>query len=342
LLIAAAISYIAVIYAKRWALAHAIMDVPNARSSHSQPMPRAGGIGVVLTFSAALITISVIDGGQPVSARALLGGGLAVAIVGLVDDLRHLPPWIRLSVHLLAASAIVLAGIRVDTISLPSFGSLSLGFLGAVLSVIWIVAVTNIYNFMDGIDGLAAGVAVLGAAGLAIIGAIRGDLALALLACALAGSALGFLAHNFPPASVFMGDVGSGFLGFVLAGLTLLAGTRSPTSLPAVAVGLVIAPFLLDGTLTLVRRVATGERWYEAHRSHYYQRLVILGYSHRSVSLLYYGLTILAVLGTVAYVILQELTGLLLMVASIAPFFILMIAVPRWESRSAGPKPSHS
>ncbi|HEX3246936.1 MAG TPA: glycosyltransferase family 4 protein [Chloroflexota bacterium] len=339
---AAAISYIAVIYAKRWALAHDIMDVPNARSSHSQPMPRAGGIGIVLTFSAALITISVIEGGGAVPARALLGGGLAVAIVGLVDDLRHLPPWIRFSVHLLAASAVVLLGVRIDTISLPPFGSLSLGFLGAVLSVIWIVAVTNIYNFMDGIDGIAAGVAVLGGAGLAIIGAIRGELALVLLACALAGSALGFLAHNFPPASVFMGDVGSGFLGFVLAGLTLLAGSGSPTSFPDVAAGLVIAPFLLDGTLTLARRVARRERWYEAHRSHYYQRLVILGYSHRSVSLLYYGLTILAVLGAVAYVIFPELSGLLLMVAGIAPFFTLLIAVPRWESRSAGPRPSHS
>jgi glycosyltransferase WbpL len=339
---AAAISYIAVIYAKRWALAHQIMDIPNARSSHSRPMPRAGGIGIVATSYTLVLIVAAIHGALGTPTLAVLAGGLAVAIVGLADDLRNLPAWIRFSVHVLAASAIVFLGVRVDTISLLPVGSLSLGFLGAILSVVWIVAVTNIYNFMDGIDGLAAGVAVLAGVGLATMGAIRGDPAILLLSCTLAGSALGFLAHNFPPASVFMGDVGSGFLGFVLAALILLAGSTSSDGGSAIPAGLVIAPFLLDGTLTLVRRVIQGERWYEAHRSHYYQRLVILGYSHRAVSLLYYGLTMLAVLGAIAYVVFPGLTGLLLMLASIAPFFILLIAVPRWESRPAGPAQSRS
>jgi hypothetical protein len=103
----------------------------------------------------------------------------------------------------------------------------------------------------------------------------------------------------------------------------------------------VIAPFLLDATLTLTRRVARGERWYEAHRSHYYQRLVILGYSHRAVSLLYYGLTLLAILGAVAYALMPGPTGTTLLIASAAPFLVLLVAVPRWESRRAGPAPSH-
>src|SRR5215213_4226898 len=221
----------AVALAKRWALAHQIMDVPNARSSHTQPMPRAGGIGMVVTFCvdflvAAFITTALQKKVGP-GAWAVVGGGIAVAIVGLIDDFRHLPARARFGVHLLAAIVAVAAGARIESITLPFAGNTSLEIFGAALSVLWIVAVTNIYNFMDGIDGIAAGVAVISSLGLAILGLLGGDSLLVMLACALAGSALGFLAHNFPPASVFMGDVGSGFLGFLLAGLALLAGSTS-------------------------------------------------------------------------------------------------------------------
>ncbi|MFN0073157.1 MAG: glycosyltransferase family 4 protein [Chloroflexota bacterium] len=338
---AAALSYIAVAYAKRWALAHQIMDIPNARSSHSRPMPRAGGIGMVATWCAGFVAAWVIQGELAISALALLGGGVVVAAIGLLDDLHGLTARTRLTVHLLAAVALVAAGARIDTLSVPPLGSVALGPLGAVISVVWIVAVTNIYNFMDGIDGIAAGVAVLTGIGLALLGVLGGEVVPMLFACVVAGSAAGFLVHNYPPASVFMGDVGSGFLGFVLAGLTLMS-TSSGGGVSILAGACVLAPFLLDGTLTLLRRALRGERWYEAHRSHYYQRLVILGYSHRAVSLLYYGLTVFAVLGALGYVALPGPSGLLLLLSGIAPFFVLPIVVPKWEARIAGRSPSPS
>jgi UDP-N-acetylmuramyl pentapeptide phosphotransferase/UDP-N-acetylglucosamine-1-phosphate transferase len=299
-------------------------------------MPRAGGIGMVVTFCVAAITIASMSGATWSSSLVVIGGAAAVAAVGLVDDLRPLPARARFGVHVVAAIAAVVAGARLDSIA-----GFSIGPGGAALSVLWIVAVTNIYNFMDGIDGIAAGVAVLAGIGVAVLSWLHSDPALVLFSCALAGSALGFLAHNFPPASVFMGDVGSGFLGYVLAVLVLLLGASAQTD-AAIPAAFVLAPFLLDGTLTLARRVARGERWYEAHRSHYYQRLVILGCSHRAVSLVYYGLTLLAIIGAITYALMPGAVGAGLLIASAAPFAVLLIAVPRWESRRAGPAPSHS
>jgi UDP-N-acetylmuramyl pentapeptide phosphotransferase/UDP-N-acetylglucosamine-1-phosphate transferase len=337
LVCAAVVSYIAVAIAKRWAVANQIMDVPNARSSHTRPMPRAGGVGIVLTFVVAFITTVTLVAATWSSVWLLIGGAVAVAAVGFIDDLRRLPARVRFVVHVVAAIAAVAAGARVDFL-----GNVSLGWVGPALSVVWIVAVTNIYNFMDGIDGIAAGVAVLAGIGLAGLSGIQGDLLLVLLSCGLTGAALGFLAHNFPPASVFMGDVGSGFIGYVLGALVLLLGSRAVDGGAIISGAFVLAPFLLDGTLTLLRRVARGERWYEAHRSHYYQRLIILGYSHRAVSLVYYGMTVLAVLGAIAYARFGGATGTALLIASVTPFLVLIFAVPRWESRPAGHAPSHS
>jgi Fuc2NAc and GlcNAc transferase len=317
-------------------MANQIMDIPNARSSHSRPMPRAGGVGIVVTFCVAALAIaSISDIGWP-PILVILASAMGVAAVGLVDDLRGLPARVRLAAHVLAAIAAVMAGARIDLVA-----GFSLGLAGPALSVLWIVAVTNIYNFMDGIDGLAAGVAVLAGIGLAVLGSLHGDLLLVLVSSALAGSALGFLVHNFPPASVFMGDVGSGFIGFLLAVLALLIGSSSPQGNATIPASFVLAPFLLDATLTLARRVARGERWYEAHRSHYYQRLVILGYSHRVVSLLYYGLTVIVIVGSIAYVLEPGAWGEALLLVSLAPLFVLLIAVPRLESRAAHPRASH-
>lgn len=331
---AAALSFLAVAYARRWALSHGIMDIPNARSSHSQPMPRAGGIGIVATFIVAFGVAAALNGGVSRAAWAVLGGGVAVATVGLVDDLRRLPASIRFGVHLAAACAAVIAGARVETLVVEPLGYLPLEQVGVVLSVLWLVAVTNIYNFMDGIDGIAAGVAVLAGAGMALLAAVRGDGTTMLLACAISGCALGFLGHNFPPARVFMGDVGSGFLGFVLAGIPLINAGTGPGTTPPVAACALLAPFLMDGTFTLIRRILAGERWYEAHRSHYYQRLVILGYPHRTVTLGYYALTLLVGLGALAYTLSPTLPGLVALILSGAAFLALPLMVSRMEARA--------
>jgi UDP-N-acetylmuramyl pentapeptide phosphotransferase/UDP-N-acetylglucosamine-1-phosphate transferase len=223
-------------------------------------------------------------------AFAILGGTVAIAVLGLVDDLRPLPARWRFGVQLAAAIAVVgVAGPRVSEawtlVPLPE-AALAVG------SVLWIVWVTNLYNFMDGIDGLAGGQAVIAAIGIAeAAGAATLPGALAL---ALGAAALGFLTLNFPPASIFMGDVGSTAMGFFLASVPFLP---SSSAIPVEVVAVALALFVLDATTTLVRRLAKGERFYQAHRSHWYQRPLACGVSHRAITLVAYaGMAITAAL----------------------------------------------
>jgi Fuc2NAc and GlcNAc transferase len=214
------------------------------------------------------------------AAAALLAGGLVLAAVGLLDDRLGLSPAVRLAFHVAAAVGFVSASGALDRSPLPPPLDVPLGPLGGVASVLWIVAVVNFYNFMDGIDGLAGLQAVVTGAGIALAGF---DPFASLLAAALAGAAGGFLPYNWSPATLFLGDVGSGALGFVLAALPFLAAPGSrPSALAFVALSLGV--FLADATFTLFRRMARGERLHQAHREHLYQRLVSTGWSHARAS----------------------------------------------------------
>ena len=200
---------------------------------------------------------------------------------------------LRITVHLAAAVALVTAGGVATRLTMTAEVALPLERLMVPFALLWVVGLTNAYNFMDGIDGLAAGQAVVTGLTMALladqVGA--GDAAVAL--AVLAGAVAGFLPFNWPAARVFMGDVGSGYLGFIFAGWAVLLELQAPT-LGAVALSAaVLSPFLFDTTATLARRIARGEQWYESHREHYYQRLVQHGWSHAAVARLY-----LAVSGT--------------------------------------------
>jgi UDP-N-acetylmuramyl pentapeptide phosphotransferase/UDP-N-acetylglucosamine-1-phosphate transferase len=201
----------------------------------------------------------------------MLGAGLVLAAVGLWDDRFGLPPLFRFGLQLAATSAVVLAAGGVDRLPLPPPVDLPLGRLGGAFAVLWIVAVVNFYNFLDGIDGLAALQAVITGGGLALA---AWDPLSPSLGLALAGSSLAFLLFNWSPATIFMGDVGSCFLGYTLAALPLLAPVDArPRAVQFVALSLWL--FLADATWTLARRVARGERWYQAHREHLYQQLAL-------------------------------------------------------------------
>jgi Fuc2NAc and GlcNAc transferase len=273
----------------RTAVRRQLLDEPNERSSHSVPTPRGGGLAFVGVFLLLLPGVVALEPGGARLALVLGAGGLAVAVVGLVDDLRDVSAPVRAAVHAVAAV------IAVAVLGLPGGGG-PLSLVAAVLLVVALVWVVNLYNFMDGIDGLAGGQAVVAAVGIALLGGAVPAVAAAALA--LAGAVMGFLVLNAPPAKIFMGDVGSGFLGFVLGVLGLQTWARADVALPVVA--LLLAPFLLDATGTLALRVLRGERWYEPHRDHVYQRLTRAGLTHRGVSLLYVVLAALLVLEAVA------------------------------------------
>lgn len=258
----------------------AILDHPNVRSSHDVPKPRLGGIGITAAFLAAA-GVLVAVGVAPRSALVVLAATGAIATLGLVDDLRSLPVRWRFSLQLAAAVAVVV----VRWADLPAAAGVVGGLLPAwilgPLFVLWIVWLTNLYNFMDGIDGLAGGQAVFAGAGVALAAFAMGSHGTAWIALALGAASIGFLRFNFPPSTIFMGDVGSTALGFFFGCLPLM-GERSPVTAGTVALALSL--FVLDATTTLLRRLARGERWYTAHRSHLYQRPVALGWKHRTIT----------------------------------------------------------
>lgn len=283
---ASAMLSLAVAYAcKVVAIRHALLDLPNDRSAHSVPKPRLGGVGVMTAFLLASIVLVAL-GVVPAGAAIPVAATCVIALLGLVDDLRPLPARVRFAIQTAAAAAVVATRYGVLPVAAgPLLGWLPSGVL-AVVAVLWIVWLTNLYNFMDGIDGLAGGQALIAGLAIAAAAGLHGAPATSALALALAGASLGFLVLNFPPASIFMGDVGSTAIGFFFGCVPLLPEAQ-PVSFDVVGVALVL--FVLDATFTLVRRVAQGQRWYEAHRSHFYQRPLAFGVAHRKITVASYG-----------------------------------------------------
>ena len=278
----------------RWAPQFGLVDRPNERSSHTRVTPRGGGIGFVLTMlllgSGGLFWR---DSATPLVWLTYLGTGLFIAAISLWDDFHSLGAGIRFLCHFAAAGLVLWQVGGFHVFDVPGLGSWQLGILGVGLSVLWIVGLTNVYNFMDGIDGIAGLQGAVAGVAWALAGAWLQAPWVVLLGALLAGSCTGFLVHNWSPAKIFMGDVGSAFLGFSFGVLPLLAvssihnsGEAPVGRLPVFAV-MVVWPFIGDGLLTFFRRVCKREKVWVAHRSHLYQRLIQCGWSHTRVTLLY-------------------------------------------------------
>lgn len=267
-----------------------LIDVPNERSSHTIPKPRGGGLAFVAAFLLGMAALLALD---TISLRlfaAVAGSGLLVAAVGWIDDRKGLPASRRALVHG-AAAVWALAWLGgVPPLDL-GFTTLAWGGIGQVVGVIGIVWLINLYNFMDGIDGLAGSeaVAVGIGAGLLLLG--RGEGALASVAGLIAAACLGFLFWNWPPARIFMGDVGSGFLGMVFAALAIASMQQQAMLLWQWMI--LLGVFVTDTTFTLLRRVARGARWHEAHRSHAFQKAAQRAGRHLPVTTGALGITIL-------------------------------------------------
>jgi UDP-N-acetylmuramyl pentapeptide phosphotransferase/UDP-N-acetylglucosamine-1-phosphate transferase len=283
------VSWVGVELFRRWSLGKDLLDVPNERSSHTAPVPRGGGLIIVLACLIGYALIALIFH-TPFSI-GYVTGALLVALVSWLDDLYSLAFWKRLIVHFAAAGILVIDLGGWEKIGLPLTAfEVGLGpIFGAALAVTWVVWLLNAYNFMDGIDGIAALQAVIAGVGWGLIGIVLGLEGMFLYASLFSAVATGFLVHNWPPARIFMGDVGSAFLGFTLAAMPFLARNEAgmdTSLLPLVAVAFVWL-FVFDTIFTLLRRILNRERIWEAHRGHIYQRMLIAGRSHRSVTLAY-------------------------------------------------------
>jgi UDP-N-acetylmuramyl pentapeptide phosphotransferase/UDP-N-acetylglucosamine-1-phosphate transferase len=255
-----------------------VLDHPNERSLHDQPMPRGGGIAIAAGIALGGTAIGVAY--HQYNYLPWLGlGASAIVLVSFLDDRFDVSPFVRLAVHFFVALLLVDHGFILSGLELPGIQWPLSAALGFALSCGFLVWWVNLYNFMDGMDGLAAGMAVIGFACFGVLGVRADHEGFAMFSFIVAAGACGFLLLNFPPARIFMGDVGSSLLGLFAAALSLWADRES--IFPLWAGILVFSPFMVDATVTLLWRVGAGERIWKAHKSHFYQRLVQLGWGHR-------------------------------------------------------------
>lgn len=309
----------------RYALRNKVLDLPNTRSSHSVPTPRGGGAAIVLAAAAGIALASFWGAADSTEALTLVSGMLSLGIAGWVDDRRGIPPQIRLAIHFAVAvgTVYVFGGLPFLRIGNDSIGLGPIGYAIGILGVVWSI---NLFNFMDGIDGLAGSQAFLIFGTIAALLFFRHDDSLATIAAILAAASAGFLVWNWPPAKIFLGDVGSGPIGYLIAGIAL--ASENEGSVPLLVFAIVYAVFICDASVTLIRRFARGARVTEAHRDHAYQRITRAWGSHRAVTSSAAGVTLLlAILGSLATLKPRLLLPSLLL--SLLVIGVLLLAVER-------------
>ena len=286
------------------------LDHPNRRSLHHAPTPRVGGIGVLAGIAIALGMVGA-------DTVPVLGPGLALlAAVSFADDVRGVRVAVRLAAHLIAAG--LLSGSIVYT---------QMGVAAALIIALGAAWMINLYNFMDGSDGLAGGMALFGFSFYGVAAWLGGNETYALLNLSIAAAAAGFLCFNFHPARVFLGDIGAVPLGYLAAALGLIGWNRDlwPLWFPL----LVFSPFIVDASVTLARRAARRERVWEAHFDHYYQRLIRMGWGHRRTALIEYALMFLCGLAAVAALSAGTATQAILVGTAVLMYAALAVAVDR-------------
>ncbi|PCI41057.1 MAG: UDP-phosphate alpha-N-acetylglucosaminyl 1-phosphate transferase [Rhodospirillaceae bacterium] len=311
-----------------------IIDAPNERSSHTVPTPRSGGIAILITFFVGLAAVKLL-GGDPALDQdffwVFVGTALLIAVVSIFDDLAGLSFKAKLLTQIAAAIVVMSFGVVVDRLGLPGIGMVDLGLWGYPLTLIWIVCLTNAFNFMDGIDGLSGGTVVVAASFFAAITFLQGSTFVYLMSIVLVWSCLGFLILNWQPAKIFMGDSGSQFLGFVLAVLAVIAGKFDASHTSYMVMVLLFFHYIWDTAYTFIRRLKNGERVTDAHRSHLYQLMNRLGLSHVQVTLIYLSIGVLQGLGALALI---NLDGSLRMLVFL-PFLALQIGLTITVTRRA-------
>lgn len=266
------------------------MDVPNERSSHTKVTPRGGGIAIVVAFLAGLLLIQFVGDTTPIYSVYFLGfllSAMVVAALSLYDDFNTASLNGRLAGQIAAVLSALTAGLVIDVVRVPVLGELHMGLLAYPLTFFWMLGLANAYNFMDGLDGLAASTAVIAGAFFAYISYSQGSTFIYLASLTIAAASLGFLIFNWQPARIFMGDVGSVFLGFTFAAMAIIAAQYDHSHTSFLVLPLLLLHFIFDTTFTFVRRLLAGENVLQGHRTHIYQLLNRMGWSHRRVATAY-------------------------------------------------------
>lgn len=288
---------------KKLAISIGATDKPNARKVHTKLMPRMGGVAIYLSFAIIYFAFTYFTDAVITNiGLALVIGGFFVVLIGVIDDMVELSPTGKFVGQLIGASIAILFGLKVQYITIPFVNDvLFVGWIGIPLTLIWIVAITNAVNLIDGLDGLAAGVSAIATFAMFIVSLFIGNYMTAFICLILVGCIIGFLFFNFFPASIFMGDSGSLFLGFFLSIVSLLE-LKQVTILTLVIPILLLSVPIMDTLYAMIRRKLSGKPLMEADKGHLHHRLLALGYSHRNAVLLIYTISIffaiLAILAT--------------------------------------------
>ncbi len=315
-----------------------LIDVPNYRSSHSNPTPRGGGLAITiafLIFFSILAFISDID-------RSLYFGIIStfalIALLGLLDDIYTLSKKVRIISWIGITSISILCGMTIHQITLPIIGTVQFGILSPVITFLWLIGVTNFFNFMDGINGIAGFEALIVSGFLGWVSILAGNELTLIISAVLFSSVIGFLPYNFPTARIFLGDVGSNSLGFIL-GIAAIIGSQSTSdNIPFMVPVILMFMFLLDASSTLIIRIPKGKSWLEPHRDHTYQRLIINGLSHVQVTLIYSLCSLLLGILGLLYFQGSQKQQIWILILAILPFlltylFSLAVKKKRWNKR---------
>lgn len=307
------------------------MDAPDARKVHKGPMPRIGGLAIYCGFMAAILAmLNFAELTQEVAngVIGLLLGGTLIVIIGLIDDYKNLPAKVKLLGQILAACVVVYFDVRIDVITDPFGDYLYLEYLAAPATVFWIVGLTNTVNLIDGLDGLAAGVSTIASITIMLVALQEDVMIVALFTAALAGAALGFLRYNFNPAKIFMGDTGSMFLGFILAGISVIGAVKCTATIALIVPILALGLPIMDTTFAIIRRYRGGVPIFKPDKGHLHHRLLDLGFSQRQAVLLMYVISALLGLSAVA---LNEVSGGMSIV-----IVVCVLLVVFWGARKLG------
>lgn len=323
LIVALAITPLIILLAKKTGA----MDAPNARKVHKKPIPRIGGLAIYAGFMASIIFVVIKYGLDAEMIRETIGlmlSGTLIVALGLVDDYKNLPAKIKLLGQICAAAMLVLVfDVRIDFVTDP-FGdyiyldNFPIPHLAIPVTMFWLVGLTNTVNLIDGLDGLAAGVAAIASFTILLVALEQGFILVAVMTAALAGAAVGFLKYNFNPAEIFMGDTGSMFLGFMLAGISVTGAVKSVATIALVVPIFALGLPILDTTFAIVRRVRGGVPIFKPDKGHLHHRLLSVGFTQRQAVLLMYVISALFGLSAIA------LTAVSYQIAILILFIVVM------------------
>lgn len=282
--VALAAAYFTTPYVKDFAIKAGALDAPDARKVHTSPIPRMGGLAIYFGFVLAVLASIQINR----EIVGLLMGGTVILILGIIDDMKHLSAKVKLLGQIVAALVLIMFNVRIEWLTNPFGEMIYLDYFSIPLTVLWVVSLTNTVNLIDGLDGLAAGVSTIASVAILLVALQQNFWTVAILTAALAGSALGFLQHNFNPAKIFMGDTGSMFLGYMLAAISILGTVKSAATIalvvPIVALGLPI----MDTAFAIIRRYSSGRPIFKPDKGHLHHRLLEMGLTQKQAVLLMY------------------------------------------------------